>query len=202
MDNKNIYNKLLNIQQKLNVPKEQTNAFGKYKYRSLEDILEAIKPLLKEEKTVLIIDDEIVNIEERFYIKATASLVCTETKENIRTSAYAREDQQKKGMDLSQLTGSTSSYARKYALNALFCIDDTKDSDATNKHDNEPALNKTATKPSKKESKPKASNSTSYKCDECSNPIKANKGRTIEETVDIRRKAFDGKLLCEDCINK
>ena len=130
----NIYEKLLKIQNELNCPKNQHNNFGNYDYRSCEDILEAVKPLCKENKVVLNISDEIVMIGQRYYVKATATLVdlenakddCVQTIENV---AYAREDESKRGMDLSQVTGATSSYARKYALNGLFCIDDTKDAD-------------------------------------------------------------------------
>lgn len=132
-----IHEKLMNIQSKLKAPKNQYNSFGKYNYRSCEDILEGVKPLLKETQTVLTISDEVINIGDRFYIKATATLTDTEDGRSISVSALAREDENKKGMDLSQVTGSTSSYARKYALNGLFCIDDTKDSDATNKHGKE-----------------------------------------------------------------
>ena len=135
----NIYEKLLNIQAELKAPKNQYNSFGKYHYRSCEDILEGLKPLLTKYKATLIIDDEIVQIGDRYYVKATATLIDVEGegKECISSTAFAREDEKKTGMDLSQLTGSTSSYARKYALNGLFAIDDTKDSDATNKHDTE-----------------------------------------------------------------
>lgn len=132
-----VYKKLLNIQSKLKAPKNQYNSFGKYSYRSCEDILEGLKPLLKESNATLIIDDEIVNVGDRFYIKATAKLIDIESGEHISTSAYAREDEVKKGMDKAQVTGSASSYARKYALNGLFAIDDTKDSDATNKHESD-----------------------------------------------------------------
>jgi hypothetical protein len=117
------------IQQNLEAPKGQYNNFGKYKYRSCEDILKAVKSLLKETKTNLILEDEIVNIGSRYYVKATAKLENLEG-ENIVAIAYAREEEDKKG---SQITGASSSYARKYALNGLFGIDDTKDSDKTNK---------------------------------------------------------------------
>jgi len=118
--------KILNkIQKELKAPKNQYNAFGKYKYRSCEDILEAIKPLL--EDATLTINDEMVVIGERYYIKATVTL--TEADKSISTTAYARESEEKKGMDSAQITGATSSYARKYALNGLFLIDDTKDAD-------------------------------------------------------------------------
>lgn len=116
---------LKNIQQKLKAPKNQYNNFGKYKYRNCEDILEAVKPLL--ENATLTINDEIVMVGERFYVKATATL--KDGKEEVSTTAYARESIAKKGMDDAQVTGATSSYARKYALNGLFLIDDTKDAD-------------------------------------------------------------------------
>lgn len=119
--------KLHEIQQKLKAPKGQYNNFGKYKYRSCEDILEAVKPILKEVGCTLILSDEMVQVGDRYYIKATAHLKGENTDET--TTAYAREDAEKKGMDGSQITGTASSYARKYALNGLFCIDDTKDAD-------------------------------------------------------------------------
>lgn len=115
------------IQHKLKAPKGQYNSFGKYNYRSCEDVLEGVKPLLKEHNLALLIDDEIVQIGERYYVKATAKI--TDGREIVSATAYAREPDTKKGMDESQITGSTSSYARKYALNALLCIDDTKDAD-------------------------------------------------------------------------
>lgn len=125
----NIYEKLLAVQAELKAPKSQYNAFGKYKYRNCEDILESLKPILTKVKATLIINDEIVNIANRFYVKATAKLIDVESGEHTETSAYAREEESKKGMDGSQVTGASSSYARKYALNGLFAIDDTKDSD-------------------------------------------------------------------------
>ena len=129
-----IYKKLMNIQTKLKAPKSQRNNFGNYNYRSCEDILEAVKPLLDEFKVALTIKDEIVLIGERYYIKATATLIDIDTGDTTETSAYARESAEKRGMDASQVTGATSSYARKYALNGLFAIDDNKDADATNTH--------------------------------------------------------------------
>lgn len=119
---------LVMIQQELKAPKGQYNSFGKYKYRSCEDILEAVKPLLAEQACTLVISDEIMLIGERFYVKATATLTNSEGVRVVAT-AFAREQESKSGMDSSQLTGATSSYARKYALNGLFCIDDTKDAD-------------------------------------------------------------------------
>ena len=129
--------RLIEIQQELKAPKNQKNSFGGYNYRSCEDILEAVKPLLKKQGLALVIKDDILAIDGRFYIKATASLF-DENKDKIaETTALAREEESKKGMDASQLTGSTSSYARKYALNGLFAIDDNKDADAINTHGKE-----------------------------------------------------------------
>lgn len=119
--------KLQEIQHRLKAPKGQYNSFGKYKYRSCEDILEAVKPILNEVGCSLTLSDEVVLIGDRYYIKATAKLTGSDTNETA--TAYAREDLDKKGMDGSQITGTASSYARKYALNGLFCIDDTKDAD-------------------------------------------------------------------------
>lgn len=138
----NIYEKLSSIQAELKAPKSQTNKFGGYNYRSCEDILEAVKPICKKHKTALILADEIVLIGARYYVKANATLYDIEAADGvipfIEATAYAREEESKKGMDGSQVTGASSSYARKYALNGLFNIDDTKDSDATNTGDSAP----------------------------------------------------------------
>ena len=128
----NVYEKLIAIQSELKAPKSQYNNFGKYAYRNCEDILESLKPLLKEHKSTIYISDEIVTVLERFYVKATVTFIDAETGEKIINTAYAREEETKKGMDGSQVTGASSSYARKYALNGMFAIDDTKDSDFTN----------------------------------------------------------------------
>ena len=127
--------KLMLIQASLKAPKNQKNAFGWYNYRSCEDILEAVKPLLYDTQTTLTVSDEMVAVGDRIYVKATAILKDAETWEIIESNtAYARESESKKWMDDSQITWATSSYARKYALNGLFCIDDVKDADATNDH--------------------------------------------------------------------
>jgi hypothetical protein len=137
-----ITKKLAEIQAKLKAPKNQRNNFGGYNYRSCEDILEAVKPLLGE--ACLTVSDDIILIGDRFYIKATAKLSLGD--QSIENSAFAREPLTKKGMDEAQITGATSSYARKYALNGLFAIDDTKDPDATNTHGKEDEdFKKTAT---------------------------------------------------------
>ena len=132
----NIYEKLLKVQTKLKAPKAQYNDFGKYTYRNAEDILEAVKPLCLEVGAIVVLTDEIVSINDRYYVKATARFIDTSpvngTLSMIDVSSLAREEETKKGMDGSQITGASSSYARKYALNGLFAIDDTKDSDTTN----------------------------------------------------------------------
>lgn len=137
---------LIEIQKELKAPKGQYNSFGKYKYRSAEDILEAVKPLLHKHGCQLTLTDEIVLIGDRYYIKATATI--TNGEESATTSAYAREDLDKKGMDGSQITGTASSYARKYALNGLFLIDDTKDAD-TDEYANQQKGKKTKEEPKK-----------------------------------------------------
>lgn len=132
-----IYEKLSKIQSELKVPKGRWNDFGKYYHRSCEDILEAAKPICEKYGTVLLLGDEIVNVGGRNYVRAVATLIdleeSGESPASISTAAFAREEETKKGMDSSQITGSTSSYARKYALGGLFALDDEKDSDETNK---------------------------------------------------------------------
>ena len=161
--------RLIEIQKALKAPKNQRNNFGNYNYRSCEDILEAVKPLLAKHGLALIIKDDIVSVDasvqiqtkeeirnysNRIYVRATATIFDEEGKEIASATAFAREEDNKKGMDASQLTGSTSSYARKYALNGLFAIDDTKDSDATNTHGKE--INETPkAKPKAQTTKPK-----------------------------------------------
>lgn len=169
------------IQASLKAPKNQKNAFGGYNYRSCEDILEAVKPLLYDTQTTLTVSDEMVEVWGRIYVKATATLKDCETWEIIeQNTAYARESESKKWMDDSQITGATSSYARKYALNWLFCIDDVKDADATNTHGKE----EKATKKSETKSNPqwrfqKASTNKEFmeKCMDEDNFIRTIKGK-------------------------
>ena len=132
-----IYQKLLAIQNELNCPKNQFNKFGGYAYRSQEDILNAVKPLLVKYNATIIMQDKTELIGDRYYVKAVAKFIDVETGETIETEAVAREQENIKGMQASQITGATSSYARKYCLNALLLIDDTKDADSTNKHGKE-----------------------------------------------------------------
>ena len=125
-----IIEKLSAIQSQIKAPKKLWNKFGGYAYRNAEGILEAFKPYEKEHKVALTISDEMVGVNDRVYVKATVTIMDLESKETISTTAYARESATKKGMDDSQITGTASSYARKYALNGLLLLDDTKDSDS------------------------------------------------------------------------
>ena len=130
-----VYKKLIEVQKELKAPKNQRNTFGNYNYRSCEDILEALKPVLSEHGATVFISDKPVVKENLFsYIEATATFVDTESGDSVSVTAYAREAETKKGMDVSQITGSASSYARKYALNGLFLIDDTRDADSDEHH--------------------------------------------------------------------
>lgn len=138
----NIYEKLTEVQNELKAPKSKYNSFGKYNYRSCEDILEAVKPILKAKRLAMTVKDDVFNIGDRFYIMATVTVFDCESEEKVTTTAYAREDTDKKGMDGSQITGSSSSYARKYALNGMFAIDDTKDADSWNTHDKDRTVEK------------------------------------------------------------
>ena len=157
-----IMNKLHMIQLELNAPKKQYNEYGKYYYRTCEDILEALKPLLDKHGCAVVLKDEAVQIGERYYIKATATIYDVEIEEghpessfsSFSNTAYAREADDKKGTDASQLTGATSSYARKYALNGLFLIDDVKDADSTNKHSKDEELEKKTEEKKPEEKKP------------------------------------------------
>ena len=147
MNNKCRYiKKLIEVQNKLKAPKSQYNSFGKYNYRNAEDILEAVKPILENVGATIFIKDSIELIGDRFYVKATVNFVDIESGNTIEASALARESEEKKGMDSAQVTGATSSYARKYALNGLLLIDDTKDND----HD---SMHQTDNKEPKKEEK-------------------------------------------------
>ena len=179
-----IYTKLMNVQNELKVPKNNTNTFGNYKFRNAEDILEALKPLLKKYNATVIITDDVVTTGNRYYIKATVKFIDTETGETIETSALAREEENKKGMDSSQITGSTSSYARKYALNGLFAIDDTKDSDTTNKHlKDEPTLSDAQIKRLYT-----ISNKAGYSADKVKNMIKQKYNKEIKQ---MNRSEYD-----------
>lgn len=146
-----VYDKLIKVQSDLKAPKSKYNSFGKYNYRSLEDILEGAKPLLKKHGATLVIADSMEQVGDRYYLKATATFIDTENGESVSNSALARESADKKGMDDSQITGTASSYARKYALNGLFLIDDTKDADTDEAHIENEARSKGKKAPVKSE---------------------------------------------------
>lgn len=180
---------LIAIQSELKAPKSQTNNFGHYNYRSCEDILEAVKPLLKKYDCELILSDEVVMVGTRIYVKATAEI--HSKSDNRKVTAYAREAETKKGMDDSQITGAASSYARKYALNGLFLIDDNKDSD-TNEYNNQ--LNSA---PLKNQAKP----SDEVRCPECGVIIKPQKDKKgIDRSPKEILKMCDG--VCVACAKK
>ena len=183
----NIYGKLAAIQRELKAPKGQYNSFAKYNYRSCEDILEAVKPLCIKNNATLILNDTVREISGRFYVVATATLADQESDGVVEANAYAREPQDKKGMDDSQITGMASSYARKYALNGLFCIDDTKDADTDE-------VKRQEQTPVKK---------GEVICESCGIPIKGVTCQGIRYSPDdIAEKSIDryGKRLCWGCM--
>lgn len=191
-----IYGKLMMIQQELKAPKGQYNSFAKYNYRSCEDILEAVKPLCIKNNATLLLNDVVQEVSGRFYVVATATLVDTESGDSVSANAYAREPQDKKGMDDSQITGMASSYARKYALNGLFCIDDTKDADTDEVKRQEDA-------PKKREKKQENNQEAPVLCECCGLPIKAVKcGDRVYPTNEIVENAVKkyGKQLCWGCM--
>lgn len=188
-----IYGKLMAIQSELKAPKNQYNSFGKYNYRSCEDILEAVKPLAKAQGCAVLLSDEAVEVDGWHYIKATVQLVSAEG-EVAAAVAYAREPEMKKGMDTSQITGTASSYARKYALSGLFALDDTKDADS---QDNS-SEGKPAQKPAKK----------AYCCADCGKPFVNITDRTGHAWTPAQQYdaaaslSPDGKARCRVCRDK
>ena len=187
---------LMVIQSILKAPKSQYNGFGKFNFRNCEDILEALKPICKEYNSAIVLTDEIVTVGDRYYVKATATLYCFDENgvDSISASAFAREEQDKKGMDGSQVTGASSSYARKYALNGLFGIDDTKDSDTTNKGENKPQ----EAKP--KQDIPKAENEPTMTYEQALDHICEVNGKTIKEIFkDVTLRASISELYKASC---
>ena len=180
-DKINVYMVLADVQAKLNAPKGQYNSHGNYRYRSCEDILEAVKPLILPYGYVVLLSDELEQIGDRYYIKATATL--TNGVDAQKVSAYAREAISRKGMDESQITGAASSYARKYALDGLFSIDDAKDAD-TDSYDRQTACKQTKLP----------------FCEECGHDILPSKTRTAEQMAAASKAKF-GRALCVDCAN-
>lgn len=170
--------RIASVQKALKAPKGQYNSFGKYHYRSCEDILEAAKPLCCDNGIVLTVSDELVLIGERYYIKATATLHDTDSPIVVSNTAYARESADKKGMDECQITGTASSYARKYALNGLFCIDDTKDADTDEyMHQNSSNSRSTASKAAgkMKDTSTEKPAQIAFKCSVCECDVKSIK---------------------------
>lgn len=208
MENKDIYSKLAKVQSELKSPKDKDNSFGKYKYRSLEDILENAKPLLKENGLILILDDEIVEICGRFYVKARATVI-DENGFEINAVAYARESESKSGMDAAQITGSCSSYARKYAVSGLFCVDNNKDIDSDEyAQETQEKAKKTATKKKVEPAPDSVSNAILNEsetaqdvptiCNDCGEPIKRTDKYTVEQIVQSTIKTF-GVPCCMSC---
>lgn len=190
-----VYAKLLAVQCQLKAPKSQYNQFGKYNYRSAEDILEAVKPVCQEVGAVIYMTDRVRYVEGRHYIEATATFVDVDTGEYVMVSAFAREDESKKGMDGAQLSGATSSYARKYALNGLLDVDDCKDSDEMDGVEARTAEFKRATPVE------------TFLCDSCGEVITATKKRdgTMWEPADMvvySRLKFNDRCLCAACMKK
>ena len=203
----NAYEKLSKVQKELKAPKSQYNSFGKYTYRSCEDILEAVKPLCVEHGLVLTISDDVVEVGDRIYVRATATVYNTEDPiDYINASAMAREAADKKGMDASQLTGATSSYARKYALGGLFALDDTKDADATNKGTEK--AGRGATLAEKAEAAGIAEVVKEYNCTDCGKPFvqftdKTGKTWNAGQVYHMSQSNnIDGKARCSECMKK
>ena len=188
-----LHQKLAKVQNELKAPKGQYNKFGGYNYRSAEDILQAVKPLLVSENLLMTITDELKLIGDRYYIEATVTVTDAETGDTHKVNAYAREAENKKGMDSSQITGAASSYARKYALNGMFAIDDTKDSDYTNKHDKDNSSNKN------NKNKYKNNNSSNNKSSKVTCDHKGCNEKLSEKVINYCKSQsdkFDNKLLC------
>lgn len=210
MDSMKIYEKLSAIQQELKAPKGQYNSFGKYKYRSCEDILEAVKPICAKYKTALVLLDSISEVNGRFYVTAQAQLHDCESDNAVTATAHAREPEKKTGMDESQITGTASSYARKYALNGLFCIDDTKDADTDEYRRNTEKAEQKKAEPKPSAEEMRAFNQAykeqyDYTCSDCKQPITPQSfNGKIYKVSDISSNAMKkyGVPLCWSCMKK
>lgn len=202
----NFMKRVLAVQTALKAPKNQRNTYGGYNYRSCEDILEAVKPICKAQNVLLTLTDDLCMVGDRYYIKATATLRDTDSTETIAVTAYAREAESKKGMDDSQVSGTASSYARKYALNGLLCVDDTKDADTdeyAKQVKNDPVQAKKE-EPAPKKTEPP--NVQKFTCAECGKDLKPYISTDGKE-IGVRHHAAGsekrfGKVLCLDCIAK
>jgi len=200
MDKKSIYELLSEVQAELKAPKGQTNTFGGYKYRSCEDILEAVKPLLKAKRLSLRLYDEPIMVGDWHYIRATAILEDFSGK-SVSCAAYAREPEQKTKMDAAQVTGTSSSYARKYALNGLFCIDDTKDPD-TNEYQSQSSGKQTGGKPQRQQAQQQTQPYICASCGKQLQPVKTRNGHYTVKDVADRAKEKYGRILCWECAKK
>ncbi|WP_292487058.1 ERF family protein [Methanohalobium sp.] len=189
-----VYKKLIQVQNNLKVPKNQYNDFGGYSFRSCEDILEAVKPILAEYNMGMKVGDELVMKGERYYIKATVTIIDLDSGDMVTNMAYARETESKKGMDKSQITGTASSYARKYALDGMFALDESKDADATNKHGEEDRT--VRSDKSKKDSN--NSSVMKSKCDDCGKELGDAKEK-INNYCSSYSDRFNGKIVCFKC---
>jgi len=189
---KGLMEQMIEIQDELDVPKGQRNTFGGYNYRSCEDIFEEVKPKLKERGLLLYVQDTLVKLGDRYYIKAIAKI--TDGKDFLTGVAYAREELEKKGMDGSQITGASSSYARKYALNGLFLIDDVKDSDATNKHDKD---KKSPKSPAEKkfENELKETQYEHIPCSKCGVELSPQEVKWCESKTEL----YKAEVYCKTC---
>ena len=190
-----IQQRLAAVQAELKAPKGQYNSFGKYNYRSCEDILEAVKPLLAKNELTLTLQDSLELVGDWHYIKATAT-VQDASGASLTTTSFAREPEDKKGMDSSQVTGTASSYARKYALNGLFCIDDTKDAD-TDAYHNQTSGAKSA-RPAQNGSKPPVCTA----CGKAINIVELNGEKYSPETIAANTQKRFGRALCWECAKK
>lgn len=219
MENAKVMAKLVLIQSELKAPKSQYNSFGKYHYRSCEDITETAKPVCAKFGCALTLNDTVLFVGERYYIQAEAKLTDGETGEYVTVTALAREEDNKKGMDASQLTGATSSYARKYALSGLFALDDTKDSDFTNTGDKGKKNDASAPEAPPSPAEPKAAGPlvgngqtsdapVEYKCADCGKQITAvtlKSGRVMsaaEVYEQLKTLNIDGVCRCKECRDK
>lgn len=189
--------KLSAIQTKLKAPKNLYNSFGKYSYRNAEGIQEALKPLLADYCVYVTLSDEVLEVGGRVYVKATATIATASgggesfAPEQISVTAYAREADVKKGMDDAQITGSTSSYARKYALNGLFLLDDNKDNDSDE-------YQQERTAKAEPEPTPEPTAPAAFICEDCGNPITA-RGKASAEKIAASSRVKFGRQLCYDC---
>ncbi len=196
-----VYAKLAAIQAELKAPKNQYNSFGKYNYRSCEDILEAVKPLAKAQGCAVLVSDEAVAIDGWHYIKAVAELIDVDAGESANAVAFAREPESKKGMDTSQITGTASSYARKYALSGLFALDDTKDADTQDNRPSQPA-------PAKPAANKSDGGKRVYRCADCGKPFEevtdqqGNVWSPQRQYAAAAKASADGKARCKVCRGK